>query len=502
MEAKSIINSLDIKGEVPDVESSDDSDHYDDLVMDIEDVDMKTESDAISDTQESQETPEDVRFTEKEKSEQKNINKDDTNLTKKFFCVVCPKWFRSNSGLRSHSIVHTDERPFHCKICQKCYKDNPTLRRHLMIHMEKRHQCDICLRRFIEKSSLRRHMLNMHDPMRADGSPLFCPMCKKRFKSLLALERHCTHHGDPKFECSTCLGVFSGPSQLKIHTRVHSGEKPFYCNICGQCFTLKHVLRGHQERKHEVYKEYPCHVCDIKFTKKEDLVEHARMHIVADEKKNISVEEIPITELEIQPLGTAEYYMDLLTNPKRVNMNFNQCEHCMLKFTSFYFLQAHLILHLIYTFTQNASGGDSIVYKCGFCKRNFKCDIKFEQHLSRHVKKLPHICSFCNDTFYNYRAYRTHYKQSHVPVYQCDECNNVFRRRRKLVAHLKSHKTKEKINDEIDRSIKCFYCSDNFEDVLSFSHHVRNEHKEMVSQESSADERDTSGSEDEIVDVA
>lgn len=495
METKSVDNSPDINGEVLDLVTSDESDHYNDLVMDTKDVDIKIEAGTIS--QHSQEALEDVHFAETDESKQRNSNK---YKVLRFSCGICPRRFCSSSGLRTHSIVHTDERPFRCKICQKRYKEHATLRRHLTTHMEKQHQCDICLRRFIEKSSLRRHMLNMHDPMRRDNSPLNCSMCQKRFKTLLALKHHRTHHGNPKFECPTCFSVFSGPSQLKVHLRIHSGEKPFFCNVCGQCFSFKHVLRGHQERMHKLYKEHACHVCNIKFTAKEDLVEHARVHFVTEEKKNFLINDVPITELEIQPLGTADYYIDLLTKPKCVNLNLIQCEHCMFKFTSFSYLQAHLMKHLVQTFTQNTKNGDSIMHNCGFCKRKYKCNIKFEQHLSRHVKNLPHICYFCNLTLDNYRAYRTHYKQSHVPQYQCDLCKTVFHRRSKLVSHLKSHQSKR--HDALDRSIKCFYCSDAFDDVLSFSHHVRSEHKEMVSQGSSADERSLSDSEDEIVDVA
>lgn len=46
--------------------------------------------------------------------------------------------------------------------------------------------------------------------------------------------------------CSICGELYSRRDNLKVHQRVHSGEKPFQCEECGAKFRWVGVLRTHQ----------------------------------------------------------------------------------------------------------------------------------------------------------------------------------------------------------------------------------------------------------------
>ncbi|CAH1776375.1 unnamed protein product [Owenia fusiformis] len=52
---------------------------------------------------------------------------------------------------------------------------------------------------------------------------------------------------DQRPTCRICLKTFSSKGNLKSHMNIHTGDRPYKCNVCGQDFTHHTVYRRHQK---------------------------------------------------------------------------------------------------------------------------------------------------------------------------------------------------------------------------------------------------------------
>ena len=81
------------------------------------------------------------------------------------------------------------------------------------------------------------------------------------------------------FPCPLCPKTFSRLSALQIHrSSIHDGLKSWLCPECGGAFKSHSALIDHGKRVHQRLKPHHCQDCGKDFFSSKDLVEHARMH--------------------------------------------------------------------------------------------------------------------------------------------------------------------------------------------------------------------------------
>ncbi|XP_059911922.1 zinc finger protein 665-like isoform X8 [Gadus macrocephalus] len=260
--------------------------------------------------------------------------------------------------------------------------------------------------------------MTIHMRTHTGEKPYGCDQCTKRFQMKGSLKIHLrTHSGEKPYSCEQCVKRFNQSSDLKVHMWTHSREKPYRCDQCVKSFTKSSNLKIHM-RTHSGEKPYRCDQCMKSFGRCSSLKCHMRTH---SREKPYRCDHCVRCFSHSSDL---KIHMKTHSGEKRY-----RCDQCMKCFGQSSHLKNHMRIH---------SGEKP--YRCDQCVKSFSQSSSLKSHLRTHSGEKPYRCNQCVKRFSHSSDLKIHMRtHSGEKPYRCDQCMKCFGQSSHLKSHMRTH---------------------------------------------------------------
>ncbi|XP_048001827.1 zinc finger protein 271-like [Leguminivora glycinivorella] len=443
-------------------------------------------------------------------------------------CEKCGKSFTQKSNLKRHVKIHIQKsnmkKAKHCAekgvkkqktiltsnqshILRQCFVKIERLSHHTLIRFKKRpnalnrstvyshrgeKQSDLSLKMktqltsrelhlqecFVSIQRLPQHMLKIRPTMFLKQSnavghtreKLSCKITKLTSSKLHTL-RHCfvktqrlPHHA------KKMRSVLN-----QSHVESHTGETPPK-STSKKFKKLKTNTHKNNEKKRMIDTKYVCDTCHRIFSRKEDLIQHVKLHLRNNLESNVNSSIIDEKTRDVEQFGMTNQYeqksMEVNTSSvsktqpafvsssttKEVDKKSYSCKICNGQFEKLSHFKIHRRLHLglnVFTCEVCDKMFDNLncfeshkrihtgekPYSCNICKKSYAQVSHLNSHKRVHTGDKPFACEICKKRFVYSNVLTIHMRIWHTDIkpYTCNICNKQFKTQSQYKSHERVH---------------------------------------------------------------
>ncbi|XP_044032122.1 zinc finger protein 436-like [Siniperca chuatsi] len=355
-------------------------------------------------------------------------------------CDVCGKVMKNKSSLARHSFIHTGKKPFACHLCDLRFNRRDNLQHHLsrlhpngVAKLEKQREVQAWLCAVCGKTFSCRSRLKTHEVIHSGVKPYRCDLCPKAYMRTNDLEHHkkivhADGAADPQpsssLLCDFCGKEFKCRSQLAVHFQTHTGERPHLCDICGRKFG-----RQYQLKRHKI--------------------------LVHTNRANGDENQTPDAPFACGVCGKRLKSEALLAAHSRIHSGEkpHRCNICLRSFQRATCLkQHHVRVHLRvrvneapHAARRRKTTAAANMFPCPICSKVFKFKSLLASHSLIHSEVRPYGCDFCSRSFRRLSHLKRHREVVHAngarlpQSFICHICGKDKKCRSQLARHVIIH---------------------------------------------------------------